>query len=536
MHNPASPSLSRRSTRLAVAMMISVAVSFSGAIAPSAAPAATAAPTLAPSAVALSAPTVVPGADRVTATWPAVAGASSYQLRVSTSKNMSKARITTTAGTTAVVAKLKTSKTYYVQVTAPQLGAVSSVTKTKTTAATTGRGTITSVRPEGYNTVRISWKRFARATSIDVRLSWDNTPLVEDKAGQYAVLRGLPATATSAVMAIPQNYQRLVGSTTGNPAYVRIISYNGSRSRTSKVAYGWPAAAPAQGTPLRVATFNVTGIAGRAAFPDFSWAKKREAVARTIAKAAPDVLLVQEASQSRISGSGSPLQYQDLAGLLREQGLSLADADTQTSAPGSRGNHIFVRNSAIAVLDSGLVASSSLAKTDWSKSEDRYNAWALLQVRATGEQFFAVSVHLQGDDAVKRRQLRLDLVDGLSRFIAERNPRNVPVVLGGDFNVGFNYPSAFTLDAPTRLVDLGWTDTAAANTRENVTRSTSNSGFPSRPKSYTYVGTRIDYLFTRNAGGPIANINQMVMNANGTINATYYGSDHNLQWATISLG
>jgi endonuclease/exonuclease/phosphatase family metal-dependent hydrolase len=488
-----------------------------------------------PAVASVSGLVVIPGKNQITASWAGVAGAGQYQVRVARSASMAGAVSVTTSSTTAVVGGLKTPKAYWVQVVAGT--AVSAKVKTKTSKASTGRGTVTGVSRAGANAVQVTWKRFKVGTSIDVRLSWDNKPLVNNQAGRYVQVTGLPITATSTVLTIPDGYQRLIGSTTGNPAYLRLVPHNGPRSRNGKIAFGWPSAEQAYGTQLRVATFNVTDESARRSGPVPDWAESRGAVVNSIQLANPDILLTQEVPRVHLTLNGQDVtQDQDLIRLLSGQwSVSWNPAPSgQASWPS---NQVYYRTSTFELLASGQVQFSSLVSADWSRNLNRYFAWAQLRVRATGEIVFAVSAHLQGDDSVNRRQLRRDLVRGLNGYLAQLNPRGYPVIVGGDFNVNFGgmIPSGFA-DAPQDMIDAGYVSAASADSRTNITRSSSNAGFPSKPRSYTYVGSRIDYLFLKNTAGPVSYTNQMVLNSNGTFNRSYYGSDHNLQWSQVSLG
>ena len=489
-----------------------------------------------PAVAAVSGLVVVPGKNQVTATWAGVAGVGQYQVRVATSASMAGAVSVTTSSTTAVVAGLKTPKKYWVQVVAG--ASVSAKVKTKTSKASTGRGVVTGVSRAGANAVQITWRRFKVGTSVDVRLSWDNTPLVANQASRYVQVTGLPITATSTVLTIPDGYQRLIGSTTGNPAYLRLVPHNGPRSRNGKIAFGWPSAEKAYGTQLRVATFNVTDESARRSGPVPDWADSRGAVVNSIQLANPDILLTQEVSRIHLTLGGQDVtQDQDLIGLLSGQ-WSVAWNPQPSGQSSWPSNQVYYRTSTFDLLASGQVQFSSLVNADWSRNLNRYFAWAQLRVKATGEVVFAVSAHLQGDDSGNnRRQLRRDLIRGLNGYLAQLNPRGYPVILGGDFNVNFGgmIPTGFA-DAPQDMIDAGYVSTASADNRTNITRSSSNAGFPRKPKSYTYVGSRIDYLFLKNTAGPVAYTNQMVLNSNGTFNSAYYGSDHNLQWAQVSLG
>lgn len=519
---------------LAAAVILSLSAGLPHPTVASAAPVAPA--VAAPAAVAVGGLVVIPGKNQITATWAGVPGASQYRVLVAKKSSMAGAVSVTTSSTTAVVAKLKTPATYWVQVVSG--ASASKKVKTKTSKASTGRGTVTGVTRAGANAVQITWKKFKVGTSIDVRLSWDNKPLVDNQKAKYVEVTGLPITATSTVLTIPAGYQRLIGTGTGNPAYLRLVPHNGPRSRNGKIAFGWPSADRAYGTQLRVATFNVTDEGARRSGPVPDWSVSRGAVVNSIRLANPDVLMVQEASRSHVTVNGQDVtQDQDLIGLLSgEWAVAWNAAPNGQSAWPS--NQVYYRKSSFDLLASGQVQFSSLVNADWSRNSDRFLAWAQLRVKATGEVMFAVSAHLQGDDSsTNRRQLRRDLVRAMNSYLGQLNPRGYPVVVGGDFNVNFGgmIPSGFA-DAPQDMIDAGYVSAASADSRVNITRSSSNAGFPSKPRSYTYVGSRIDYLFLKNTGGPVAYTNQMVLNSNGTFNTSYYGSDHNLQWAQITLG
>ena len=521
----------------AAALVVSLSVGLPRPTVASAAPARAVAPAaVMPTAVAVNGLVVIPGKNQLTATWAGVPGAAEYRVLVAAKSSMAGATSVTTTKTTAVVTGLKTPKTYWVRVVAG--ASVSKKVKVKTSKASTGRGTVTGVSRAGSNAVQITWKRFKVGTSIDVRLSWDNKPLVDNQKARYVEVTGLPITATSTVLTIPEGYQRLIGSTTGNPAYLRLVPHNGPRSRNGKIAFGWPSARQAYGTQLRVATFNVTDQAARRSGPVPDWSSSRGAVANSVRLANPDVLMVQEASRVHVTVNGQDVtQDQDLINLLSgEWTVAWNPAPSgQSSWPS---NQVYYRASKFDLLASGQFQFSSLVNADWSRNSDRFFAWAQLRVKATGEVMFAVSAHLQGDDSgTNRRQLRRDLVAALNSRLSQLNPRGYPVVVGGDFNVNFGgmIPSGFA-DAPQDMIDAGYVSAASADSRTNITRSSSNSGFPSKPRSYTYVGSRIDYLFLKNTGGPLAYTNQMVLNSNGTFNSAYYGSDHNLQWSQITLG
>ncbi|MEA5116045.1 MAG: hypothetical protein VB036_00340, partial [Propionicimonas sp.] len=288
------------------------------------------------------------GTKQLAFTWKPVAGASSYLTEVSTSKKMKKPVKVRTTAATSVVKKLKKSGTYYVRVTATTSSGTirSKVTKVRTTTASTGRGSITSVAAAGKDTVKVSWKRFKTSTSLRLRVSYDNVPIQKSAKGSYFEITGIAPTATSHTFTIPAAFRPLIGSAAANPAYVQVISYNGSKRSTSPIKYGWPTPETDGGsTTLRLATYNVTNVN---AAPT-SWTKRREAVRKTILAANPDVLAVQEATTAQVtqtSASGTKLRhYEDIDAML--DGYKLAYPSSAVGTAGgkdvTKGDHLYYR-------------------------------------------------------------------------------------------------------------------------------------------------------------------------------------------------
>lgn len=476
---------------------------------------------------------VVPGTKQVTVAWASVPGATSYQVEVATNKAIKKPRKAQPkkGTTTLAVTKLKTNQTYYVRVTATTAsGSVrSKVVKTRTTSASTGRGEITSVTGAGIDKIKVKWKGFAKATSLTLQISFDNEPISKAQKGKYFEVTKLPATATSAVVTIPKKFLPLVGSASGHPAYVRLVSYNGSKKSTSRIKYGWAGCFPAGEQGVRVAAYNVGNINAPNA-P--TWKARREAIRRSVELAAPDVLLVQEASTAR-APSGLK-EFEEVQSLLA--GFALAyDAETVGTTDGgktTKGDHIYYRTSKVRVIRAGLQSGKALPNTTWGGVSNRHFSWALLEQRDTGQRFYAVSVHLPTGTTKAVRTLRREVVRAIDEFIDRKNRNDgYPVIIGGDFNSSVMNVQ----DGPaTELVKLGYVDAAAAPSRSGYRYSTSMSGWPSKPRSYAYTGTRIDYLMIKGGGGPSKWVNQIVLTKKGTFDEKYYGSDHALQWADFT--
>ena len=402
-------------------------------------------------------------------------------------------------------------------------------------AASPGKATITSVTGAGVDQIKVAWKPISDAKSIDIEVSWDKTPLKARTAGKYFKVTGVSGSATSKTVTIPDSFKPFIGSSSGNPAYVRIIARNGSKSSTSGVAYGWPSSRPVVGTQVRVATYNVTSVSATASMKGMTWDDRRTRVQRSIMLADPWVVAIQEASTADVTISGNKLDhYQDLANLLSSK-YRIAYSKVGNADGGTKGDHIFYNFNLLKLVDSGLTSGNSLPGTSWGKVKNRYFAWALFEVNETGARFFVVSSHFQGDSSSlgNVKKLRVSVAKGIDGYIEDRNPNHLPVIIAGDFNTRIDRAQD---DAPTALVKLGYVDSASADSRTGEQYSTSNSGFPSKPKPYSDAGPRIDYIFAKNAGGPAERVNQVKLLDDGTFDPDYYGSDHSLQWANISLG
>lgn len=474
------------------------------------------------------------GTKQLAFTWKPVAGASSYLTEVSTSKKMKKPVKVRTTAATSVVKKLKKSGTYYVRVTATTASGTirSKVTKVRTTTASTGRGSITSVTAAGKDTVKVSWKRFKTATSLRLRVSYDNVPIQKSVKGSYFEITGIAPTATSHTFTIPAAFRPLIGSAAANPAYVQVISYNGSKRSTSPIKYGWPTPETDGGnTTLRMATYNVTSIAATANIPSRTWAKRREAVRNTILAANPDVLAVQEATTAFAT---KLRHYEDIDAML--DGYKLAYPSSAVGTAGgkdvTKGDHLYYRPDTVSVIDYGIESAKRVAGGSWGSVKDRYFSWALMEQRRTGQRFYVASVHLQTGSSASVQGLRTRVALAIDSYLSSRNKSSYPVILAGDLNSNIStYPKGVT----TELIKRGYVDTAAAPVRSGYLYSTSNSKFPTKPKSYSYVGTRIDYILMKGGAGSRAAANQLKLLKSGKFDPAYYGSDHNLQWADLEL-
>ncbi|MDM7854020.1 endonuclease/exonuclease/phosphatase family protein [Cellulomonas alba] len=533
--------------RVVVALAIALGLVVAGLVAAPASPAAAA--TAGPSLVA------VPGATTISTEWSKVAGSTGYALQVSTSSTFkSHTKTLRTSGTRLYVKGLTVRKTYYVRVrsTSGVKSSSSSVRKVVTTTSAVGY-TQAKVTAAGIDKIKVSWPRLKRGTRVVVTASYSNDVLAT--TGKHWSTSSIPSTRTSTVVTIPSSYRSKVGSVSGNPVYVRVFFYNGSKQSKSPVVFGWASPTSVTGTTadrLTFATWNVGNYGATLSLAGHTWDDRRAAVAAGIVRAAPDVLTVQELSTANVRGVGATAvyQYQDLANLLAPHGYRMAlPGVAKAGAGAARESHIFV-DAKVGVIAAGLTSQKSVAHTyspttpfvtkTGSAETDRQFEWAHLRNVATGADFYVVSIHLPTGSASQTVKVRNAITGGMRSWIeakaAADGRASAPIVVGGDFN---SYVEAYPSGPTTQLASWGYTDsvstTSRSGTKYGSTNNYADDGYPAKPFRYTYVGPRIDHLFVRHGSGVVKYVNEVVLTSSGTFDERYRGSDHNLQLAVLSL-
>lgn len=542
---PITTAAPRPVRRLLVALTLALAVVVAGLTVAPSAPAAAAAPR--PSLV------VVPGGTTVSTEWSKVAGSKGYTVQVSTTSKFSSGHTKTlkTTSTHLYVKGLKAHKTYYVRVRSSSCtkSSNSAVHKTVTTTSAVGY-TDAKVTGGGTDKIKVSWPRLKRGTRVVVTASYSNDVLAT--AGKYWTTSSIPATRTSTVVTIPSAYRSKVGSASGNPVYVRVFFYNGSKKSKSPVVYGWASPAPVAGVAadrLTFATWNVASYGATSSLTGHTWADRRSSIAAGIVRAAPDVMAVQEASTAQVN-SAKVEQYEDLANLLKPHGYTLAVPDAgKPSSNVSRESHIFV-DSKVHVVAAGFESQKSTARSyasstafvtsSGSTEVDRQFAWAHLRNVATGADFYAVSIHLPTGTASATVKLRNAITGGMHAWIEAKAKSDglasAPIVVMGDFN---SYVESYPSGPTTQMASWGYADSVATSSRTNIkygsTNNYANHGYPAKPYHYTYVGPRIDHIFVRHGSGVVKYVNEVVLTSKGTFDERYRGSDHNMQLAIVSI-
>jgi endonuclease/exonuclease/phosphatase family metal-dependent hydrolase len=520
-------------------------------------------------AAALSTPVikVVYGDRTVTVGWKKVTGALGYTAQLSRSSSFSSpTTISTATRLSAVFPSLINGAKYYVRVIARDSAtSVRSVVKTAVPddgyPVEIGEVRVTSA---GDHAIKVSWAGGGRATRVGIIAGADSTTeSYHFDSGWY------PATTRSILLTVPAKWRDVLGTGSGNPIYVKVAQTN---SRASKPALSrtfslqdsyrlTPAGmfalaglrAPAADTSaLKVAEYNVLSVNASAKVAGHTWRDRRKTVATNIAASGADLVGLEELATGWTGVPGSsPRQWEDMAALLASPaygGYAIANttanlyAKASADYPGTVSSHLFYDPTVLDVLDSGYIS----PRTDlglasiWPAGEaDRYIAWAHLRMTSSGRTFYAASAHFLTGAGASKDALRTAEATALSDYL-DRLAGDSTIVLLADLNSSF----ARTRNAPsTVFVADGYYDAAATARRSGSRYSTENSsnqtsgvsGFPTRPYRHKYVSSRIDYIMVKGSPGAKSYANQLHLTADGTFDANYQGSDHNIQYAIIGI-
>ena len=486
--------------------------------------------------------------------WNAVSGAVGYRLMYSTTSSMGAPFYRNIAsGLTAGYGGLTPSTTYYVKIKAlnaagADLTAYSAAVTAKTLAAPPAPPAGLKSTAQSTTTLTFTWGVVANAPQY--RLAWSSRADM-----------GSPGYLTTSS---PSGEVRGLSPATPYYAQVRALSATGaaitSYSAVVKATTAAVPVMPAIASPLSVATYNIHCEKCHDGMPEEkSWADRRGGIVQNIVAKMPDLIGVQEASQSWLDGDtrlGGYTQFEDLRDRLTAAGgaYKLINANRNNCVDSTRptncvyadrgasaGTKIFYNSKTVKPVRSGSKELPGVMGTDSS----RYVAWAEVVQISTGKHLFFADTHLEiGKDAASNT-LRMQQAQTVTDTIKSQNPNSLPVVLVGDMNSNkWTDPSNGPYDVVTStgLVDpLGntyksWYPSGAATAEKVVNRRVNSwNGFEraARQGAAGTSGSYIDYIFTSKMRVSyyenVAKIDALG-NYVGTI-----PSDHNMQFATVGL-
>ncbi|MCU1531363.1 MAG: Fibronectin type protein (modular protein) [Arthrobacter sp.] len=346
---------------------------------------------------------------------------------------------------------------------------------------------------------------------------------------------------------------------------VRVITSGGaSLSPYSRVFSTRTTASPFPSTPisnpLRVASWNIkcADYCNTGRPEERPWWQRRSSVVATIKRQMPDVLGVQEASQTWLKGNPTPgglTQFEDLTRALRAGGTSYALTNTmrnncvQDRYPSncvyrnrgaSKGTKILYNTSKVQLLRQGskLLAGSTAA-------DPRFLAWAVLKQKSTGKTFLFGNAHLTYASGAVNNQRRKTQTQSAVATLKAVNTSNLPVIMVGDLNsskytAGGNLPydvlrAAGYIDPLGNTYKNSWPSAAA--TAEKKIRANYDSfnhlARTVRPRFNYGNGSYLDYIFTTKMRVGVWETVLNLDSSNRVIGIV--PSDHNMIRASVQL-
>ncbi len=539
---------------------------------------------VAPPADAAAAPTklkVAAGGQYTTGLrlqWSWSKSATKYQLQTATSASFAGAKITSVAraskplagNSQAVSVKgLQTATYYYARVrslTGSRPSAWSSTGKFATAVAWPSPiSSVTAKAGPGVGQTTISWKSTGQYTT-EYRIEAGQTIFSKtDKSlpktprdGKDFTVAGTKRSVTLKTADVAKAGAKL-GS--ANHLYFRVFAVTKGNAGTHERAFanlrstGVKAMASSAQMAIRVGSYNMR-TAGAGDTKPFTWPERAPYAAKTIMSRKPGVIALQELSPGPSDGHSSPVRQTDsLINALKSAGGSYQLVrNTSYFAPGTpmgnTGMRIAYDTTRYQLMSdcpnqSGSGKSirnvnqscSFLIPLDPGDAETfhRSSSYALLKDKATGGQFWFVSVHLehrQSDDAAestKLEKLRGRQMQFTIDKLDKMNTEGYPIIIAGDLNTWQNQDGPDGYDAHSVLVDNGFWDSAAAASQVNLAYATVNNFATKMTPSTSGFGARLDVIAVKGAIG--ATRFENVMSPTDPKRA----SDHNMIVADLKI-
>jgi len=177
---------------------------------------------------------------------------------------------------------------------------------------------------------------------------------------------------------------------------------------------------------LKVISYNIR--LGTAKDGDNSWEFRYPASSAMINDQKPDIFGVQEAYDFQVNYLEEACPDYKSVGVGREDGIH-------------KGEHmsIFYNTKTIKLLKWGtfwLSETPDVPSKGWDAQCFRTATWALLKDKASGKKFYYVNTHLDHVGWEARKNGMKLIVDRIDKI----NPKGLPMVVTGDFNMRINRP------------------------------------------------------------------------------------------------
>lgn len=207
-----------------------------------------------------------------------------------------------------------------------------------------------------------------------------------------------------------------------------------------------PAAPPADGTPLKVMTFNIRCPA-KDDGPNY-WDYRVELAAGVVKEHSPDIVGLQEALRRQLDDLQPHLGDYVAIGAGRDDGKDKGEFSA-----------ILYNKNILEPLDSGTFWLSDTPEVPgsitWGANLPRVCTWGRFKHKASGKTFYFFNTHWDHESANSRaKSARL-----MAARVAKRENAGDPAIVTGDFNTGessepIRYLTAEETGSPVRLTDV----------------------------------------------------------------------------------
>jgi endonuclease/exonuclease/phosphatase family metal-dependent hydrolase len=376
----------------------------------------------------------------VSMTWQPVSKAERYRLQISTSETMSNPTYQRSTDTAEVVTGLQPGRGYFVKVRVITADGVNRSAYSDAVRMWTSFAVPTGLKSteRDASSVTFDWAGVPNAPRYRIRIA-DNASMSGATAHRFAASDG-----TITDLAAGKTYY----------AQVRVITPDGlNLSSYSPIVTVKPAGGdgeepepPSGSKPLTIASFNVRcANCYKSQNLERPWSERRGVVVSTILQQKPDVVGVQEASQGWLVSGGRKIdlsQFEDLRNRLRSGGTpyevtnphrnNCVNSKTPSGCRyqdrgASKGTKIFFNTDTVKLISQG-----SKKLPQCSGCNERYVAWAVLEQKSTGQQFFFAETHIEHGSSYYN--LRKAQTAAMMAEVDRRRPAKLPAFVVGDLN------------------------------------------------------------------------------------------------------
>ena len=504
-------------------------------------------PSASPTGLAQSAAT----SSSVTVTWNPVSKAQKYRLQISSSSTMSNATFQRSTDTNEVVAGLQPGRVYYLKVRVITSDGVNrsaySAAVRAWTSFTVPTGLTATERDA--TSVTFDWSGVPNAPGYRLRVA-DNASMSDSTGHRFSQSDGKVDGLTAATTYYAQ--VRVI-----TPDGFNLSSYSPTVTVKPTDDGGGENEPPSGSKPLTIASFNVRcANCFKSQNLERPWSERRGVVVASILEHKPDVIGIQEASQGWLVSGGEKInlsQFEDLRNRLRSGGTpyevtnphrnNCENSTTPTNCTyqdrgASKGTKVFFNTDTVKLISQG-----SKKLPQCSGCNERYVAWAVLEQKSTGQQFFFAETHIEhGADYYN---LRKSQTEAMMAEVERRRPAGLPAFVVGDLN---STRYATPANAPyDEVVSHGFVDPlghtykspkvsskATAEQRIRAHYNSHNNFIRTVPHfAPDENGSNLDYIFTtpmRTLGWETV----LKLDSSGKLAGTI-PSDHNMLVATVLM-